>query len=992
MGSVSVKLNWTTRYLGSVIFLCILLFDALHLSICCKDITRYWRPMPIDDRTELANIVASGVVVRTFYNQEDNPEKVYAAEVYFDEIYKGINLVKNITTINGVPPTYRVEDFGQKRYCKSPVVPGEHYIFFLKVVANTGGGKGKGESVLHALYDDPTGAVADFDYATEAIVLRTIGWRNWIAWTPCSRDCGGGVRRRRRICVRDFADACEGKALEIQHCNKFKCEGNQDLIKLLSLSSLPSGVQLNPPRQQIGYYRIDRSAILRMKTSDLFGSTFPTSFSIIMTIKPRLSDDQRHLYVLQMVDSSGFLQLGIRISDNPSLVYSQKDGLVRKEISLSFPINMLDRKWHKLAFSIKGSEVTLYGDCAYVYNGEMEVDNLAIDPEGTTSLGSATSLNRDMYYEGDIIQLIIDDDPNAAALHCPRDNRSVHYPQIPPMFDNMIYPQVSDVAREEPTTKVTKEPPLGLPSTTEEPQETTAKESNPMNFVKKPDIKPTRNTITYTKSQKITSRSVENVEVIDEYIPTQQEVSKPKDESESEMEEEDSVSNFSFDNIFEDNQDNLGNLFSSETTESRSPTVNFVGLGGRRGDVQDIGSGDDLETLQWMEWGVCTQTCGSGVKLRLARCPPNSKHERCAHGQTMAREIKRCVLPACNEVFIWSPWTYCSKTCGDGVRQRVGFCYPSSSDKICLDNGPGTVIDRRNCNEKACEEPCHPGCKNGGRCNYYTGTCLCNVGFYGKHCEHNLCDEPCKFGGRCVAKNYCSCPYGFLPPFCRPICDPPCYNEGVCVYKDQCSCKQGWKGPNCLAPICKDFCLNGGRCVGPDRCVCRSGYTGDNCATPICRPVCENGGECISPYFCKCQSGTKGQRCSVKYCERFCRNGGKCIGANKCDCPRGYGGQFCQTQISKPPNRALPIRHQTRVNTGLAGRNQYYPSRGGRPGHCRYESYTMSFKRGYAHKVQKTYEEDCGPWTNKKCTRTKYVYEYVYKQFYRTAYRCIQPS
>ncbi|XP_033098111.1 uncharacterized protein LOC117102011 isoform X2 [Anneissia japonica] len=947
MEAIMVKLIWPSRSFFNSFIPCLLIYTIIpDVSIACKEITRYWRPMKVDVRTELANIVVSGVVVRTFNNHE-NSKKAYAAEVYFDEIYKGVIPIKNATLVNKAPPTYRVENFGDERYCLSPVIPGGHYIFFLKAIASPGVRPQDGGIRLYARYDDPSGAVIDFDYNTEAKVLKTIGWRTWSQWTPCTADCEGGVRSRRRICVLDFADACEGKALQIQDCNKFECEGNKDLIELLSISTLPRGVTALPYRPS--GYRIDRSAILRMKTYDLFGSTFPTSLSIIMEIRPRLSSDGR-LYVLQMVDSSGILQLGIRIGDNPALMYSQKVGQIRKEISLSFPVNMLDRRWHKLAFSIKGSNVVLHSDCAYVYSGEMEIDTLAIDPEGTTSVGSATSSSRDMYYEGDIEQLIISNDANAAALHCPRDNRS-----IPSMFDKIIYPQVSDEGNGEESTTV--QPVPSLTTKALQTRSKTEKESIPRATYKEktythknPELITTKRpantrymlTSYFKPNINITPKKI--VEVLEAYEPTEAPptLTAVRDTDVAVMEEEDSSSNLSFDNIFEDNQNKLGDLFPSDITASRGP-ANFIGFDARRGDIADFASGDGEEN------------------------------------------------------FRWSSWTYCSKTCGGGESQRVGFCYSSSTNSVCLENGPGSVIERQTCNSQACPDPCYPGCKNDGRCNYHTGTCLCNIGFSGQYCEQNLCDEPCRFGGRCVAKNHCSCPYGFLPPFCRPVCDPPCYNDGECVYKDQCSCKQGWKGPNCLTPICKDYCLNGGRCVGPDHCTCRSGYTGDNCETPICRPACENGGECVSPYFCKCKPGTKGQRCHITYCERFCRNGGKCIGANKCSCPRGYSGQFCHIQMSIQPAPALSATNQQassnrRVGyTGLTGRSRYYQARG-RTAPCRYESYVMSFQRGYAHKVQRTFEEDCGPWTTRKCTRTKFVYEYVYKQFYRTAYRCIQPS
>ncbi|VDP08335.1 unnamed protein product [Soboliphyme baturini] len=76
----------------------------------------------------------------------------------------------------------------------------------------------------------------------------------------------------------------------------------------------------------------------------------------------------------------------------------------------------------------------------------------------------------------------------------------------------------------------------------------------------------------------------------------------------------------------------------------------------------------------WSTWSECTNTCGLGRKVRRRNC--SSSTDRCT-GE--AEEHEGCVQKACdNRSFVheysWSEWGLCSATCGAGIRSRRRKC------------------------------------------------------------------------------------------------------------------------------------------------------------------------------------------------------------------------------------------------------------------------------------------------------------------------------
>ena len=153
-----------------------------------------WEPMSISDRTSVAPIVASAYVHRTFKDIRTDVD-TYSAEVSLLEIYKGKELVQNLSLddqldasyeydydkesnreISGDFDTgysnlqkntqlYNISNFGDEIMCYSDVTVGESYILFLTNF----------EGSLSARYDDIFGAATAYNDKHETEVLQSLG-------------------------------------------------------------------------------------------------------------------------------------------------------------------------------------------------------------------------------------------------------------------------------------------------------------------------------------------------------------------------------------------------------------------------------------------------------------------------------------------------------------------------------------------------------------------------------------------------------------------------------------------------------------------------------------------------------------------------------------------------------------------------------------------------------------------------------------------------
>ncbi|KAK5643865.1 hypothetical protein RI129_007710 [Pyrocoelia pectoralis] len=85
-------------------------------------------------------------------------------------------------------------------------------------------------------------------------------------------------------------------------------------------------------------------------------------------------------------------------------------------------------------------------------------------------------------------------------------------------------------------------------------------------------------------------------------------------------------------------------------------------------------------TSQWTPWSECSNTCGIGFITRTRHFLEKKARKKCTHVNTFERE--KCMGPPCPEddpetpdpmcpVTDWSDWSFCSATCGKGVKLRT---------------------------------------------------------------------------------------------------------------------------------------------------------------------------------------------------------------------------------------------------------------------------------------------------------------------------------
>uniref|UniRef100_A0A674AZ85 Thrombospondin-2-like n=1 Tax=Salmo trutta TaxID=8032 RepID=A0A674AZ85_SALTR len=147
----------------------------------------------------------------------------------------------------------------------------------------------------------------------------------------------------------------------------------------------------------------------------------------------------------------------------------------------------------------------------------------------------------------------------------------------------------------------------------------------------------------------------------------------------------------------------------------------------------------------WSPWSSCSVTCGEGQITRIRHCnaPTPQLGGKDCEGQ--GRETQRCEAKPCpidGGWGPWSPWAICSATCGGGVKGRTRVCNspePQYGGKKC----PGETNDSNACNKQDCpidgclSNPCFGGvdCNSGSDGSWECGPCPLGFRGNGTHCE-----------------------------------------------------------------------------------------------------------------------------------------------------------------------------------------------------------------------------------------------------------------
>uniref|UniRef100_A0A4W5M7I5 Thrombospondin 2a n=1 Tax=Hucho hucho TaxID=62062 RepID=A0A4W5M7I5_9TELE len=147
----------------------------------------------------------------------------------------------------------------------------------------------------------------------------------------------------------------------------------------------------------------------------------------------------------------------------------------------------------------------------------------------------------------------------------------------------------------------------------------------------------------------------------------------------------------------------------------------------------------------WSPWSSCSVTCGEGQITRIRHCnaPTPQLGGKDCEGQ--GRETQRCEAKPCpidGGWGPWSPWAICSATCGGGVKGRTRVCNspePQYGGKKC----PGETNNSNACNKQDCpidgclSNPCFGGvdCNSGSDGSWECGPCPLGFRGNGTHCE-----------------------------------------------------------------------------------------------------------------------------------------------------------------------------------------------------------------------------------------------------------------
>lgn len=114
----------------------------------------------------------------------------------------------------------------------------------------------------------------------------------------------------------------------------------------------------------------------------------------------------------------------------------------------------------------------------------------------------------------------------------------------------------------------------------------------------------------------------------------------------------------------------------------------------------------DCGWTQWGGWGVCSRTCGGGIKLR-ERVYDNQMENGGLHCPGSPAEVLACSVEECPIDCKWAPWAApgpCTKTCGGGSahRHRAKVTLQAFGGAACI--GPNTEV--KPCNVEPCAIDC----------------------------------------------------------------------------------------------------------------------------------------------------------------------------------------------------------------------------------------------------------------------------------------------
>uniref|UniRef100_A0A8C3PUL8 Uncharacterized protein n=1 Tax=Calidris pygmaea TaxID=425635 RepID=A0A8C3PUL8_9CHAR len=194
-----------------------------------------------------------------------------------------------------------------------------------------------------------------------------------------------------------------------------------DVLKILQLHTQPEGVKKVPgfcSQRGAGSdvaYRITRQAQLSAPTRQLFAGKFPEDFSIMTLVKAKPGVQA---FLLSIYNQDGVQQLGMELGRSPVFLYEDQHGRPAPEdYPLFRGVDLADGKWHRVALSVSRRSVTLLVDCRQQETRPLpRSPRPLLDTRGITVFG--TRILDEEVFQGDIQQLLIAGDPQAAFDYC----------------------------------------------------------------------------------------------------------------------------------------------------------------------------------------------------------------------------------------------------------------------------------------------------------------------------------------------------------------------------------------------------------------------------------------------------------------------------------------------------------------------------------------------------------------------------------------------
>ncbi|XP_069066851.1 SCO-spondin-like [Pleurodeles waltl] len=296
---------------------------------------------------------------------------------------------------------------------------------------------------------------------------------------------------------------------------------------------------------------------------------------------------------------------------------------------------------------------------------------------------------------------------------------------------------------------------------------------------------------------------------------------------------------------------------------------NCTCLSGRVTNCSHLPCDADGGWSEWTPWSECSATCETGLQNRYRFCtdpPPSGTGLPC---EGPDQENQPCNIQPCSRNgnwSEWSPWTNCTRNCGEGIRTRV----------------------------RSCDNP--PLLGNGDYCE-------------GAGLEMETCNL-----GECPVSN-CSTIAGSVYSSCGPVCPRSCDDIAHCVWRCE---------PGCYCPSGQVLSENGTACVERVDCPCLDLLTGERhlpgvsikrsdgcnkCTCEMGKLVCTNlpcavpGGWCDWSDWTPC-SKTCGMEVITRYrtcaCPKPQNGGAECEGV-----PKYYGETGVQMERRQCPSASF---------------------------------------------------------------------------------------